>query len=244
MTDQGSSQGSSVGPSHRSRSHATPHAGAKRHVGPPRGGSSPRADKGGATNRQLAHLVGCNGVFSALLRTARSRADCALDEWWSARRCAGAWGEIVRPDAYAVRVEHEVRLPFCLEYDAGTETLARLKAKLDGYARLARAVGHATWLLIRFPSVGRHSAARRVLAHPEVPVASLSPQPAVLRAAHTRRPRHGRIDTARRSSKSPASTTGVPYRERETSPGGSCGNGRDRGVPGLDGDRRGFRLRA
>ena len=125
-----------------------------------------------STNRQLAHLVGCNGIFCGLLRTARTRTDCALDEWWSARRCAGAWGEIVRPDAYAVWVEHEVRLPFCFEYDTGTETLARLRAKLDGYARLARAVGHPTWVLFRLPSVGRHSAARRVLAHPEVPVAT------------------------------------------------------------------------
>ena len=125
-----------------------------------------------STNRQLAHLVGCNGMFCALVRTARTRTDCALDEWWSARRCAGAWGEIVRPDAYAVWVEHQVRLPFCFEYDTGTETLGRLKAKLDGYARLARAVGHPTWVLFRFPSVGRHSAARRVLAHPEVPVAT------------------------------------------------------------------------
>ena len=122
--------------------------------------------------RPVRSRAGNNSCITRLLRTARTRTGCALDQWWSARRCAGAWGEIVRPDAYAVWVEHEVRLPFCFEYDAGTETLARLKAKLDGYARLARAVGHATWVLIRFPSVGRHTAARRVLAHPEVPVAT------------------------------------------------------------------------
>ena len=147
-----------------------------------------------ATNRQLAHLVGCNGVFCALLRSARTHPDCTLDEWWSAQRCAGAWGEIVRPDAYAVWVEHGVRLPFCFEYDTGTETLGRLKAKLDGYARLARAVGHPTWVLFRFPSVGRHTAARRVLAHPEVPVATAvigpdtAPDGPVWRAIGDRRP--------------------------------------------------------
>ena len=124
------------------------------------------------TNRQLAHLVGCNGVFCSLLATARTHPGCALDEWWSARRCAGAWGEIVRPDAYAVWVEHDVRLPFCFEYDTGTETLGRLAAKLERYARLARAVGHPTWVLFAFPSPGRHRGARRVLAHPEVPVAT------------------------------------------------------------------------
>ncbi len=125
-----------------------------------------------STNRQLAHLVGCNGVLTALLRTARTRPGCALDEWWSARRCAAAWGEIVRPDAYAVWVEDGVRLPFLLEYDTGTETLGRLAAKLERYARLARAVGHPTWVLFAFPSVGREAAARRVLAHPQVPVAT------------------------------------------------------------------------
>jgi len=125
-----------------------------------------------ATNRQLAHLVGCNGVFTRLIREARTRPGCALDQWWSARRCAGLWGEIVRPDAYAVWVEDGVRLPFCFEYDTGTETLARLAGKLDGYARLARAVGHATWVLFAFPTPGRQAAARRVLAHPGVPVAT------------------------------------------------------------------------
>ncbi|MGH8997562.1 MAG: replication-relaxation family protein, partial [Acidimicrobiales bacterium] len=99
-----------------------------------------------ATNRQLAHLVGCNGIFTRLIRSARARPGCALDEWWSARRCAGAWGDAVRPDAYAVWVEDDVRLPFCFEYDTGTEALRRLAAKLDGYARLARAVGHPTWV--------------------------------------------------------------------------------------------------
>jgi len=125
-----------------------------------------------ATNRQLAHLVGCNGVFTRLIRTARTRSGCQLAEWWSARRCAAVWGEIVRPDAYAVWVEGDTRLPFCFEYDTGTETLGRLAQKLDGYARLAQAVGHATWVLFAFPSPGRHTAARRVLAHPQVPVAT------------------------------------------------------------------------
>jgi hypothetical protein len=125
-----------------------------------------------ATNRQLAHLVGCNGVFTRLIRTARTRPGCALDQWWSARRCAGVWGEIVRPDAYAVWVENNVRLPFCFEYDTGSETLHRLANKLDGYARLARAVGHATWVLFALPTAGRQTAARRVLAHPAVPVAT------------------------------------------------------------------------
>ncbi|MDA8062283.1 MAG: replication-relaxation family protein [Actinomycetota bacterium] len=72
-----------------------------------------------------------------------------------ARRCAAVWGEFVRPDAYAVWVEASVRLPFCFEYETGTGTLACLAGKLDGYARLVRAVGHPTWVLFVFPSLGR-----------------------------------------------------------------------------------------
>jgi Replication-relaxation len=125
-----------------------------------------------AGNRQLAHLVGCNGVLTALIRVARTRPGCALDQWWSARRCAAVWGELVRPDAYAVWVQDDLRLPFCLEYDTGTETLTQLAGKLPGFARLAQAVGHPTWVLFAFPTPGREASARRVLTHPEVPVAT------------------------------------------------------------------------
>jgi hypothetical protein len=125
-----------------------------------------------ATNSQLGHLVGCNGFFSGLIRSARHQRGATLADWWSARRCAGAWGEAVRPDRYGVWVEGEVRLPFCFEYDTGTETLGRLSAKLEGDARLARAVNHPTWVLFRFPSLGREAQARRVLEHAEVPVAT------------------------------------------------------------------------
>jgi Replication-relaxation len=125
-----------------------------------------------ATSSQLTHLVGCNGFLTALVRAARARSDAELAEWWSARRCAAAWGEVVRPDGYAVWVEGETRLPFLLEYDTGSERLARLEAKLPGYAALFGAAGHPTWLLFCFPTAGREAAARRVLPHPAVPVAT------------------------------------------------------------------------
>ena len=54
-----------------------------------------------AASQRLAHLVGTNGFFCALLRSARTRPCCSLDEWWSERRCAREWGEVVRPDGYA-----------------------------------------------------------------------------------------------------------------------------------------------
>ena len=125
-----------------------------------------------ATSGQLAHLVGCNGVFTGLIAAARQTPGAALDEWWSSRRCAAAWGEAIRPDGYGVYVEGGVRLPFLLEYDTGSETLARLEGKLPGYAALTRAVEYPTWVCFVFLTAAREASARRILIHPEVPVAT------------------------------------------------------------------------
>jgi len=125
-----------------------------------------------AASQRLAHLVGTNGLFCALARSARTRTGCRLEEWWSERRCAAEWGEVVRPDGYGVWTEHATSLPFLVEYDNGTERLERLGRKLDGYARLAAAAGHPNWVLFSFPSPRREAEARRVLRHPVVPVAT------------------------------------------------------------------------
>jgi hypothetical protein len=61
---------------------------------------------------------------------------------------------------------------FFVEVDRGTETLARLADKLTGYAALTRATGWTPLVCFWFPSPGREAEARRVLAHPEVPVAT------------------------------------------------------------------------
>jgi hypothetical protein len=111
-------------------------------------------------------------VFTGLTATARETPGVSLDEWWSAQRCAAAWGDAIRPAGYGVYVEGEIRLPFLLEYDTGSETLARLEDKLPGYAALNRAVDHPTWVCFCFPTAAREAAARRVLVHPEVPVAT------------------------------------------------------------------------
>ncbi len=125
-----------------------------------------------AASQRLAHLVGTNGFFCALARSARTREGCRLEQWWSERRCAAEWGEVVRPDGYGVWTDHGTSLPFLLEYDNGTERLERLARKLDGYARLAAAAGHPNWVLFSFGSPRREAEARRVLCHPVVPVAT------------------------------------------------------------------------
>ena len=125
-----------------------------------------------AASQRLAHLVGTNGLFTALLRSARTKQNCQLAEWWSERRCAREWGEVVRPDGYGVWTEHATSLPFLVEYDNGTERLGRLARKLDGYARLAEAAGHPNWVLFSFPSPRREAEAARALCHRVVPVAT------------------------------------------------------------------------
>jgi len=130
-----------------------------------------------AASQRLTHLVGLNGFFTALLRSARRRPGCRLEEWWSEQRCGREWGELVRPDGYGVWTEHDTSLPFLLEYDNGTERLARLAEKLDGYAKLAAAAGHPNWVLFTFPTARRESDARRVLIHRGVPVATAARTP-------------------------------------------------------------------
>ena len=127
-----------------------------------------------AASQRLAHLVGLNGFFCSLLGSARTRPGCRLDEWWSERRCAREWGEVVRPDGYGVWTEAGSTLPFLFEHDNGTERLARLAQKLDGYAKLATEAGHPNWVLFTFPGPRREADARRVLARPDVPVATVA----------------------------------------------------------------------
>ena len=130
-----------------------------------------------AASQRLAHLVGLNGFFCSLLGSARTRLGYRLDEWWSERRCAREWGEVVRPDGYGIWTETDTSLPFLLEYDNGTERLERLAAKLDGYIGLAAAAGHPNWVLFSFPSPRRERDARPVLAQRAVPVATASREP-------------------------------------------------------------------
>jgi hypothetical protein len=94
-----------------------------------------------AASDKLAHLVGSNGIFTALAAHARAHPGAELDAWWSERRCAQVWGKIVRPDGYG-RWQHDGRATdFFTEYDTGTEPLHRLLAKIGDYQTLAEMTG-------------------------------------------------------------------------------------------------------
>jgi hypothetical protein len=123
-----------------------------------------------ADSQRLAHLLGVNGLFCSLARWARSQDDAELAEWWPERRCVAEWGQVVRPDGFGVVRRGEALVEFFVEYDAGTETLARLAGKLDGYADLVRATGWSPWVVFWFPSPRREAEARKILNNPTVPV--------------------------------------------------------------------------
>ncbi len=123
-------------------------------------------------SQRLAHLLGVNGLFCALARWARTVEDAELAEWWPERRCATEWGEVVRPDGFGTLRQWDRVVEFFVELDRGTETLARLADKLAGYAELVRATGWTPLVCFWFPGPRREAEARRVLAHPEVPIAT------------------------------------------------------------------------
>lgn len=125
----------------------------------------------GRTQR-LAHLVGINGFYAALVGHTRATPGTQLVDWLTEAE-ATRWADgIVRPDAYGSWRQHSDVVEFFLEWDRGTETLGRLVAKLGGYERFESERGASAWVLFAFPSARRESAARRALAGATVPVAT------------------------------------------------------------------------
>jgi hypothetical protein len=124
-----------------------------------------------ATSQRLGHLLGVNSFFCALARASRRRHDAQLLAWRSERRCAAEWEGLVRPDGYGRWQEAGAEVAFFLEYDAGTERLARLAAKLEDYAELALS-GEPVLVLFSFLTKGREREARGVLRGTEARVAT------------------------------------------------------------------------
>jgi hypothetical protein len=131
-----------------------------------------------AASPRLAHLVGLNGWFCALAGHTQTHPDTALAEWRSERRCAEHYGELVRPDAKGTWIEAGRPISFFLEYDTGSETIARVTAKLDDYQQLAMAGGPDHPVLIWLPSPTRETHLHQQLAArpPRGPVATATAQ--------------------------------------------------------------------
>lgn len=117
-----------------------------------------------ATSQPLAHTVGANDLFVRLVAAARHRNHAALTTWWGERYCKEQLAGIVYPDGVGVWEEHGVGIVFCLEYDRGTEQLARLEKKACDYARLEEASGWAFWVLVVVPGPRRERGVRGALS--------------------------------------------------------------------------------
>ncbi|WP_326728057.1 replication-relaxation family protein [Streptomyces phaeochromogenes] len=120
-----------------------------------------------AYSLHLAHTVGTNGFFSALITRSRHPDTTGqLTAWWSETRCARHFGDIVRPDAYGLWHEHSptpCAFEWFLEFDFGTERPDRLGRKLAGYAKLAATTGITTPVLVWVPTARREAPVRRAL---------------------------------------------------------------------------------
>lgn len=124
-------------------------------------------------SQKLVHLLAVNSFYAALVGHARREPSGVLVDWMTEQECSRWSDEIVRPDAYGVWHEMGTSLEFLLEYDRGTETLARLVAKLGGYERLEIERGATAWVLFAFTTPRREATARAALAAAAtVPVAT------------------------------------------------------------------------
>lgn len=115
-------------------------------------------------NTHLAHTVGANQFFIDLLTTTKGRPHTRLARWWGSARTAAALGRRVRPDGHGVWVHGEHQVGFFVEHDTGTETLGRLAAKVEPYARLRRDGGPDYPLLFWLPATTRETNLHKRLA--------------------------------------------------------------------------------
>lgn len=126
-----------------------------------------------AHHQRLAHTVGVNEWFVALINHAQRTPGTAVLAWWAEHRCARHFGDLAQPDAYG-RWHHTpvdghpgqpgTELEFFLEFDLGTERPAtRLGTKLAGYGELAAATGITTPVLFWLPTARREAHARKAL---------------------------------------------------------------------------------
>ncbi|MFZ3555818.1 replication-relaxation family protein [Streptomyces sp. BH055] len=117
-----------------------------------------------AYSPSLGHDIGTNDLITHLVAHHHTNPDTSLPLWLSERSCARRWGDIIRPDAYAHWHDGTHLLPFFLEYDTGSQPLARVEAKLTGYATFHTTTNSHPVLLIHTRTHSRDQALRRRLA--------------------------------------------------------------------------------
>ncbi|GCE02194.1 replication-relaxation family protein [Embleya hyalina] len=179
---------------------------------------------------RLRHLLGVNGFHTALQAHARTHPDTAVERWLSEREMPeqGLYSQRVRPDAVLTWREGPSQSTLALEYDTGTERLARLVDKTDRYAALLsldprtpdgweadELFGHQRPIVVFvFTTTHRATQARAALERTSTtaPIATgvwtpgTSPAEALWLPLHTRPPRLrlARLDTTALPSGAPA----------------------------------------
>ncbi|MFJ3779820.1 replication-relaxation family protein [Streptomyces sp. NPDC090075] len=120
---------------------------------------------GTAHSLHLAHTVGTNSFFTALIARSRNpQSPGQLTTWWSEARCRRHFGDVVRPDGYGRWHEHHASIEWFLEFDLATERPDRVAAKLPRYEQLAATTGITTPVLIWMPTIRREAHVRHALA--------------------------------------------------------------------------------
>jgi hypothetical protein len=133
-----------------------------------------------ALRPDLPHTTGCNSLLTRLAAEHRTRRERRLTVWWDQNSCIPVWGDVIRPDSYAVYTAPDSHgrsadCAFFFEYDTGSETLTQVTAKLDGYLRHHDAYGGHRPVLIHLPNPAREQTlhARFTAAGPcAIPVAT------------------------------------------------------------------------
>jgi hypothetical protein len=118
-----------------------------------------------AARPDLPHTLGCNTVMIRLATRHRTDPALRLTTWWGPISCLRLWGDIIRPDAYAVTTTADGREDgWFLEYDTGTESVTQLAAKLRAYRRFSQTYAGHRPILIHLPTPVREARLHQVIA--------------------------------------------------------------------------------
>jgi len=93
-------------------------------------------DEGYRRSKNLAHRLGVNAFFCALIEASRAREGHCLVSW-RPEHWVRTMGAEVKPDGFGRYLHPGGACEFYLEYDRGTEAFGALSRKLEGYLRLA-----------------------------------------------------------------------------------------------------------
>jgi hypothetical protein len=123
---------------------------------------------------KLRHQLGVNDFFVSLAAYARRQGwpdantfgGSGLDTWRGEAEITAFHVGTVRPDGFGAWAEHGRLIRFYLEYDTGSETLARVAGKLEDYHAAARRAGGPLTgpVLFTVATTRREAGLRSVLA--------------------------------------------------------------------------------